>query len=61
MLEGELTAEECHQILKTFSKGSPGEDRFTVEFYIQFFELLAPDLLISMGKCLSLRGEGLLH
>lgn len=44
-LEGELTVEELRQILKTFSNGkSPGEDRFTIEFYVQFFELLAPDL-----------------
>ena len=45
-LEGELTIEECHQILKMLSNGkSPGEDGFTVEFYVQFFELLAPDML----------------
>ena len=49
-LEGELTVEECRQILKTFSNGkSPGEDSFTVEFYVQFFELLAPDLLASLN------------
>jgi len=49
-LEGELTVEECHQILKTFSNGkSPGEDGFTVEFYVQFFELLAPDWLASLN------------
>ena len=67
-LEGELSVDECRQILKTFSNGkSPGEDGFTVEFYVQFFELLAPDLLkslnaaISMGRCPFLRGEELLH
>ena len=49
-LEGELSDEECRQILKTFSNGkSPGEDGFTVEFYVQFFELLAPDLLKSLN------------
>ena len=49
-LEGELSAEECRQILKTFSNGkSPGEDGFTAEFYVQFFELLAPDLLKSLN------------
>ena len=48
--EGKLSAEECRQILKTFSNGkSPGEDSFTVEFYVQFFELLAPDLLTSLN------------
>ena len=45
-LEGELTVEECRQILKTFSNGkSPGEDGFTVEFYVQFFQLFASDML----------------
>ena len=49
-LEGELSAEECPQILKTFSNGkSLGEDGFTSEFYVQFFELLAPDLLKSLN------------
>ena len=49
MLERELTVEECHQILKTFSNGkSPGEDSFAVEFYVQFFELVAPDMLASL-------------
>ena len=56
-LEGELTAEECRQILKTFSNGkSPEEDGFTVEFYVQFFELLAPDLLASLNAAY-LHGE----
>ena len=49
-MEGELSAEECRLILKTFSNGkSPGEDGFTTEFYVQFFELLAPDLLKSLN------------
>ena len=57
MLEGELTVEECRQILKTFSNGkSPGEDGFTVEFYVQFFELLAPDMLASLNAAY-LHGE----
>ena len=48
-LEGKLSVDECRQILKTFSNGkSPGEDGFTVEFYVQFFELLVPDLLKSL-------------
>ena len=57
ILEGELTVEECRQILKTFSNGkSPGEDGFTVEFYVQFFEFLAPDLLASLNAAY-LHGE----
>ena len=57
ILEGELTVEECRQILKTFSNGkSPGEDGFTVEFYVQFFELLAPDMLASLNAAY-LHGE----
>ena len=49
-LEGELSAEECRETLKTFSNGkSPGEDSFTAEFYVQFFGLLAPDLLKSLN------------
>ena len=58
MLEGELTVEECRQILKTFSNGkSPGEDGFTVQFYVQFFELLAPDMLASRLNAAYLHGE----
>ena len=49
-LEGELTVHKCRQILKTFSnRKSPGEDGFAVEFYFQFFELLAPDSLASLN------------
>ncbi|KAL9969998.1 hypothetical protein ACROYT_G022296 [Oculina patagonica] len=49
-LEGELTLEECRRVLKTFSNGkSPGEDGFTIEFYDEFFDLLAPDLLESLN------------
>ena len=56
-LEGELTVKECRQILKTFSNGkSPGEDGFTVEIYVQFFELLAPDMLASLNAAY-LHGE----
>ena len=50
-LEGELTIEECRQILKTFNFGkSPGEDGFTVEFYTKFFEILASDLVESLTQ-----------
>ena len=52
-LEGELTVEECRQILKTFSNG---EDGFTVEFYVQFFELLAPNMFASLNAAY-LHGE----
>ena len=56
-LEGELTIPECRQILKTFNFGkSPGEDGFTVEFYIKFFELLAFDLVESLNTAYS-RGQ----
>ena len=60
-LEGELTIPECRQILKTFNFGkSPGEDGFTVEFYIKFFELLAFDLVESLNTAYS-RGSCQFH
>ena len=56
-LEGELTIPECRQILKTFNFGkSPGEDGFTVEFYIKFYELLAFYLVESLNTAYS-RGQ----
>ena len=37
--EGLLTYEECKESLDTFSPGkSPGEDGFTVEFCLTFFD-----------------------
>ena len=53
-LEGELTIEECCQILKNLQ--FPGEDGFTVEFYTKFFEILASDLVESLNTAY-LRGE----
>ena len=56
-LEGELTNAECRLILKTFNFGkSPGEDGFTAEFNMKFFELLASDLVESLNTAYS-RGE----
>jgi len=35
---------------KTFRNGkTPGEDSFTVEFYVQFIEFPVPDLLASLN------------
>ena len=40
-LEGPLTYEECKEALSSFSKDkSLGEDGFTAEFYIKFFDIL---------------------
>ena len=45
-LEGEITLEECKEVLKTFSSGkSPDEDCFTWELYNCFFNLLSEDLI----------------
>ena len=49
-LEGEITREECKNILKTFQNGkSPGEDGYTAEFYKQFFSFLGQDLTDSLN------------
>ena len=40
-LDGPLTFEECRTILASFEKDkSPGEDGYTVEFYLAFFDLV---------------------
>ena len=64
-LEGELTLEECKEVLKTFSSGkSPGEDGFSWESYNCFFDLLSEDLIncynaayIEKEKCQYLSAE----
>ena len=44
-LEGLFTLEECKKVLETFEDNeSPGEDRFTAEFYKHFFDLVGTDL-----------------
>ena len=49
-LEGEITLNECKDILLTFGRGkSPGEDGFTWEFYNCFFDLLGQDLIDSFN------------
>ena len=50
-LEGELTISD-YAVRFNFGK-SPGEDGFTVEFYIKIFELLAFDLVESLNTAFS--------
>ena len=53
--EGLLTFEECKKSLETFLNGkSPGEDGFTAEFYVFFFELLGHDLVASLNAAYEL-------
>ena len=46
-IEGPLTYEECKEDLSSFSNWdkSPGEDGFTAEFYIKFFDILGEHLI----------------
>ena len=49
-LEGEITVNECQDILRTFKRGkSPGDDGFTWEFYNCFFDILGQDLADSFN------------
>ena len=49
--DGALTYEECKESLDTFNAGkSPGEDGFTVEFYLTFFHLIGNDLVDSLNS-----------
>ena len=49
--DGLLTYEECKESLDTFIVGkSPGEDGFTVEFYLTFFDLIGNDLVDSLNS-----------
>ena len=50
-LEGEITLKECQDILRTFKpEKSPGDDRFTWEFYNCFFDWLGRDLVDSFNS-----------
>ena len=49
-LDGPLTFEECRTILASFEKDkSPGEDGYTVEFYLAFFDLVGENLVRSLN------------
>ena len=49
-LEGEITVNECQDILQTFKRGkSPGDDGFPWEFYNCFFDILGQDLVDSFN------------
>ena len=53
--EGLLTFEECKKSLETFQNGkSSGEDGFTAEFYVFFFELIGHDLVASLNAAYEL-------
>ena len=48
--DGLVTFAECKESLDSFSSGkSPGEDGFTVEFYLKFFDLIGNDLVESLN------------
>ena len=46
LCEGKLTLNECWEALNSMKNGkSPGNDRFTKEFYVSFFGEFGPPLL----------------
>ena len=50
LLEGKLTLEECRRAMMCLRRGrSPGEDGFSVEFFLFFFELLGQEFLDSIN------------
>ena len=49
--EGPLTYDECKKVLETFQADkAPGEDGFTAEFYMYFFDLLGNNLIASFNE-----------
>ena len=54
-LGGPLTYEEYKKTLESLGNGkSPGEDGFTVEFYVHIFDLVGADLLASLNRAYEL-------
>ena len=51
-MEGELTIKECYEILKSMKKNkSPGQDGFTTEFYMHFWEHLKKPMVNALKEC----------
>lgn len=49
-----ISLQELTALVKTLNQGkSPGPDGFTVEFYLRFWDLLGPLLLLVSEKCLT--------
>ena len=49
-IEGLLSFEECKKVVESFKNDkSPGEDGFTSEFYLTFFDLIGNDLVNSLN------------
>ena len=49
-IEGLLSFEECKKVVESFKNDkSPGEDGFTSEFYLIFFDLIGNDLVNSLN------------
>ena len=50
--EGDLTEEECLRALKQMaSSKAPGVDGLPAEFYVRFWSLLGPDLVMVLNSC----------